>query len=58
MQVSPRYSIGADFGTESGRVLLLNLLTGEQYSSCVVPYASTHGRSSKSTTLLSTSPIG
>jgi L-ribulokinase len=40
MPVSSRYSIGIDFGTESGRVLLLNLDTGEQHSSYVVSYAS------------------
>ncbi len=40
MPVSPRYSIGIDFGTESGRVLLLNLDTGEQSVPFVVPYPS------------------
>lgn len=38
--MSTRYSIGVDFGTESGRVLLLDLDTGEQQDSVVVPYAS------------------
>ncbi|MCL6444516.1 MAG: ribulokinase [Alicyclobacillus sp.] len=32
------YSIGIDFGTESGRVLLLDLVTGEEVSVSVVPY--------------------
>ena len=40
MPVSARYSIGIDFGTESGRVLLLNLDTGEQSVPFVVPYPS------------------
>ena len=32
------YSIGVDFGTESGRTVLLDLATGEERSSAVVPY--------------------
>jgi L-ribulokinase len=40
MPVTERYSIGIDFGTESGRVLLLNLDTGEQSEPFVVPYRS------------------
>ncbi len=40
MPVSARYSIGIDFGTESGRVLLLNLETGQQSDPFVVPYTS------------------
>jgi len=36
----PRYSIGIDFGTESGRVLLLDLDSGEQSAPVVVPYRS------------------
>jgi L-ribulokinase len=38
--MSGRYSIGVDFGTGSGRVLILDLTTGEQFDSIVVPYAS------------------
>ncbi len=40
MPVSARYSIGIDFGTESGRVLLLELGSGEQLGVTVVPYPS------------------
>src|SRR5436305_13719642 len=32
------YAIGVDFGTESGRTLLLDLSAGEEISSAVVPY--------------------
>jgi L-ribulokinase len=32
------YSIGVDFGTESGRTVLLELATGEERSTAVVPY--------------------
>lgn len=35
------YSIGIDFGTESGRVLLLDLATGQEVAKSVIPYA--HG---------------
>lgn len=38
--MSARYSIGIDFGTESGRVLLLDLDGGEQRGIAVVPYPS------------------
>ena len=38
--MSKRYSIGIDFGTQSGRVLLLDLDTGEQSPSTVIPYTS------------------
>ncbi|MEA2144670.1 MAG: L-ribulokinase [Solirubrobacteraceae bacterium] len=34
------YAIGVDFGTESGRVLLLDLRSGEEVAVQVVPYAS------------------
>ncbi len=34
------YSIGVDFGTESGRALLLDLDSGEELAVSVVPYAS------------------
>jgi L-ribulokinase len=34
-----RYSIGVDFGTESGRAVLLDLTSGEELSVGVVPYA-------------------
>jgi L-ribulokinase len=34
------YAIGVDFGTESGRVLLLDVRTGEEVAVSVVPYAS------------------
>lgn len=34
------YSIGVDFGTESGRALLLDPRTGEELAVSVVPYAS------------------
>ena len=42
-----RAAIGVDFGTESGRALLLNLETGEELAVSVVPYSSTsiHRRS-------------
>lgn len=40
MPLSPRYSVGIDFGTESGRVLLLDLQSGEQCAVAVVPYPS------------------
>jgi L-ribulokinase len=40
MSVSTRYSIGIDFGTGSGRVLLLNLDSGDQSDPFVVPYPS------------------
>jgi L-ribulokinase len=35
-----RYAIGVDFGTESGRVLVLDLETGAELGVCVVPYPS------------------
>ncbi|MCL6548520.1 MAG: ribulokinase [Alicyclobacillus sp.] len=34
------HAIGVDFGTESGRVLLLNLATGVEVTTCVIPYRS------------------
>jgi L-ribulokinase len=40
MPVSGRYSIGIDFGTESGRVLSLDLDSGSQSDPVVVPYPS------------------
>ncbi|MGI9184139.1 MAG: ribulokinase, partial [Solirubrobacteraceae bacterium] len=36
----PAYTIGVDFGTESGRALLLDADTGEERAVSVVPYAS------------------
>ncbi len=38
--MSPAYSIGVDFGTESGRALLLDLTSGEEVAVGVVPYPS------------------
>jgi L-ribulokinase len=38
--VSAAYSIGVDFGTESGRALLLDLSSGEEVAVSVVPYPS------------------
>jgi L-ribulokinase len=38
MSVSTRYSIGIDFGTESGRVLLLDLGSGDQSDPVAIPY--------------------
>ena len=38
---SARYSLGIDFGTESGRVLILDLITGEELAVNVVRYS--HG---------------
>ncbi len=35
-----KYAIGVDFGTESGRALLLDTRTGEELAVSVVPYAS------------------
>ncbi len=34
-----KYSIGIDYGTQSGRVLLVEVATGKEVSSTVVPYA-------------------
>jgi L-ribulokinase len=36
----PVYTVGVDFGTESGRALLLDARTGEELAVSVVPYAS------------------
>jgi L-ribulokinase len=33
-----RYAVGVDFGTESGRALLLDLNSGEELANAVVPY--------------------
>ena len=38
MSLSATYAIGIDFGTESGRVLVLDLLEGRQLAVAVVPY--------------------
>jgi L-ribulokinase len=35
-----KYAIGVDFGTESGRALLLDLRSGEELATSVVPYSS------------------
>jgi L-ribulokinase len=37
---SGAYTIGVDFGTQSGRVLLLDTRTGQEHGVAVVPYAS------------------
>ncbi|MCX7668839.1 MAG: ribulokinase [Anaerolineae bacterium] len=34
-----RYAIGIDFGTESGRALLVNVADGREVAACVHPYA-------------------
>ena len=36
----PAYAIGVDFGTESGRALLLDLASGAELAVSVVPYPS------------------
>jgi L-ribulokinase len=36
--IDTAYAIGVDFGTESGRTVLLDLASGEERSSAVVPY--------------------
>ena len=38
------YTIGVDFGTESGRVLLVDITTGREVATHVTPYAWSHGR--------------
>ncbi|MBP6440315.1 MAG: ribulokinase [Caldilineaceae bacterium] len=35
----PRYAVGVDFGTESGRALLVDVNTGEEVAAAVHPYA-------------------
>ena len=40
-QIVSDYAIGVDFGTESGRALLLDLGTGEEVAVSVVRYPST-----------------
>ncbi|MDP8243290.1 MAG: ribulokinase [Candidatus Hinthialibacter antarcticus] len=37
--MSTRYALGIDFGTESGRALLVNVDTGEEVATHVYPYA-------------------
>jgi L-ribulokinase len=36
---SPRYAIGVDFGTESGRAVLVDVADGRELASSVHPYA-------------------
>ena len=35
-----RYALGIDFGTESGRVMLVRLADGEELAWTIVPYPS------------------
>ena len=37
--MTDRYTLGIDFGTESGRALLVNVATGEEVASCVYTYS-------------------
>ncbi len=37
--MTDRYTLGIDFGTESGRALLVNAATGEEVASCVYTYS-------------------
>jgi len=39
-----KYTIGIDFGTESGRALLVNVANGEEVATAVHPYAHGGGR--------------
>jgi L-ribulokinase len=34
-----KYTIGIDFGTESGRAVLVDVASGEEVATCVHPYA-------------------
>ncbi|RFU63868.1 ribulokinase [Peribacillus glennii] len=38
--MTAKYAIGVDYGTQSGRVLLVNVQTGEELAVCVNPYKS------------------
>ncbi len=40
-EVMPKYSIGVDFGTESGRAVLIDVADGKEIASSVYPYS--HG---------------
>lgn len=38
MENRPKYTIGVDYGTESGRTVLVNVATGEEMATAVHPY--------------------